>query len=63
MIYDIYLEIELEKEEIHRERVPFKCTCSSLVKMEFVRLLDACANSFLPFSFKLKNKTLGAGFK
>lgn len=61
MIYDIYLEIKLEKDIIHRERVPFECTCSSLAKMEFVRILDACANSFLPFSFKLK--TIGAGFK
>jgi len=61
MIYDTYLEIKIKKEVICRERVPFKCTCSSSVKMEFVRVLDACANSFLPLN--LRNKTIGAGFK
>lgn len=54
----IYLEIKLEKEVIRRARALFECTCASLVKMEFVRILDACANSFLPFSSKLKIKQL-----
>lgn len=53
MVYDLYLEVQLEREIIHRERVPFECTFG-----KFVRILDACANSFLPFAFKLEIKLL-----
>lgn len=54
MVYDLYLEIKLEKEIIHRERLQKYL----LFFGKFVRILDACANSFLPFAFKLEIKLL-----